>query len=94
MPPNAEDLFNEKIFELQRLDRSDRALEMRRMRAWRLRRTKPRTSIKRITEKTALLWWIHQSSDDEELKRRLRQALENLYAGNATDGYVSGPKGS
>ena len=75
MPPNAEDLYDKKIFGALRNDESDDAkLEMRRLHAWRRQLTKPRTTIKRITEKTALLWCIHQFND-ETIKARMREAV-------------------
>lgn len=83
MPPNAEDLYSKKMFAL-RGDRSEDALEMRRLRAWRRQLTKPRTTIKRITEKTALLWLVHQScGDDETLKARLRAAVTAMFGKEA-----------
>jgi hypothetical protein len=81
MPPNAEQAFYERLAEISpalitasgRLPRNHP--EMRRLRAFRLRHEKPRVTIKRIKEKTALLWWVHQMSDDEQMKTRLREAV-------------------
>ncbi|HEY4273209.1 MAG TPA: hypothetical protein VGM65_14520 [Candidatus Udaeobacter sp.] len=74
MPPNAEELYSKRMFAL-RSDRAGDALEIRRLRAWRRQLTKRRTTIKRITEKTALLWLLHQSFNDKILKARLRDAV-------------------
>jgi hypothetical protein len=76
MPPNASDLYHEKMWELRESDPSDDTeLERERLIAWRRRLTKPHTTIKRISEKSALLWCIHESACDKELKRRLREAV-------------------
>ena len=79
MPLNAAELYYKKMCELSESDGSDGAddwkLERKRLIAWRRRLTKPHTTIKHITEKTALLWCVHQSGDDYQLKRRLRQAV-------------------
>jgi hypothetical protein len=75
MPPNAEDLYDEKMCKLSENDPSDDTeLERKRFIHWRQQLTKPHTTIKRITEKTALLWRVDQC-DDEQLRRRLRQGV-------------------
>jgi hypothetical protein len=84
MPPNASDLYYEKMLELRESDPADDTeLKRERLIAWRRRLTKPRTTIKRISEKSALLWCIHESACDKELKRRLREAVIAM-CGNVT----------
>src|SRR4029077_3409940 len=76
MPPNAEGRYEEKMFALHESDPSDDTeLERERLIAWRRRLTKPHTTIKRISEKAALLWCIHESACDKQLRRRLREAV-------------------
>lgn len=75
MPPNAEDCFSERMFVLRGKRHSP---EIARLRDWRQRLTRPRKTIKRITEKTALLWCVHQLSDDPKIKARLREAVNKL----------------
>jgi hypothetical protein len=81
MPPNAEDLYDENIYSMLSGDLRDDAQdrELARLRAWRRQLTKPRTTIKRITEKTALLWLLHQSFNDKTLKARLREAVTAMF---------------
>ena len=78
MPPNAADLYHEKMSELNESDPSDHTEswkgERERFISWRRQLTNPHTTIKRITEKTALLWRVNQC-DDYQLRRRLRQAV-------------------
>lgn len=77
MPPNAEDVYEQSISAVlsgsHRIDRQDQ--ELARLRAWRRQLTKPRTTIKHIKEKTALLWLLEQSFNDKTIKARLREAV-------------------
>ena len=74
MPPNASDLFTERMLALGRLSDAD-PREIKRLRDWRLRLVKPRVKIKRIKEKTALLWCVHQFFNDGYIKTRLRAVV-------------------
>jgi hypothetical protein len=76
MPPNADRAFLEQVAEIGYLPGNHP--EMRRLRAFRQRHMKPRVTIKRIKEKTALLWWIHEMCNDEQMKKRLRDAVTSL----------------
>ena len=82
MPPNAEDLYSKKCLALRNDEPDAAEREKRRLRAWRQQLTKPRTTIKRITEKTALLWHIHQLND-QAIKTRLREAVSNTFGKKA-----------
>jgi hypothetical protein len=76
MPPNAEQACREWDVEICNLPLAERPSELKRFRAFRLKHRKPRVTIKRIKEKTALLWWVHQMANDEQMRMRLRDAVK------------------
>jgi hypothetical protein len=76
MPPNAEQACREREPELYGLPTNHP--ERKRFRAFRLKYMKPRVTIKRIKEKTALLWWVHEMSNDEQMRMRLRAAVTKI----------------
>jgi hypothetical protein len=78
MPPNAEQTCREWDVEIYNLPHPERLCELRRFRAFRLKHMKPRITIKRIKEKTALLWWVYQMCNDEQMKMRLRAAVRKI----------------
>jgi hypothetical protein len=73
MPPNADRLYWERI-------RCAEGAERQKLIAWKRRLTKPQITVKRISEKTALLWCIHQLLEDAQIKARLREVISVAFA--------------
>jgi hypothetical protein len=78
LSPNQEDVYWKKICALGNVLRPNprESLELRRVRAWRKERTRPRAYIKRISKKTALLWSIHHHwIGGQHIRASLREAI-------------------
>lgn len=74
MPPNAEEIYDEQIARVMRRPQIDND-EVRRLRAFRDRHERPHLTVKRITEKTALLWCVRSMFNDPRIKARLRDTI-------------------
>jgi hypothetical protein len=74
MSPNAEEIYSERVKALGYV--AANSIELRRLRAFRNRHQKPRVTIKRIKEKTALLWCVHQMLNDARIKARLLEIIK------------------
>ena len=73
MPPNAEAVFNQRFSARHTSPLTDE--DLKRLRAFRGRHERPRTTVKRVTEKTALLWCVHQMFNSGHIKVRMRAAI-------------------
>ena len=81
MPPNADHVFTEEMLKLGHDWKApENRDQLKRIRAWRLGLVRPRVTIKRIKEKTALLWCVHSMINNEHMRARLRTAVTMLVA--------------
>jgi hypothetical protein len=76
MSPNAEAAFDRRRCEIAHLPNGSPEIAV--LRAFQLKHIKPRITIKRITEKTPLLWCVHQMFNDDLIRSRLRNAINKL----------------